>query len=176
MKGKIDTLTIESRRPGWRLGTIAVLAFIGLWCTSWYRQGAGDIGSLSFLVVAGGLAVAIGMAVWLVDHVYERWRLSISPDNVSVERRSLLRSRAWTCPRDAFHVGELETVDDGEGDPGFGAHRFIRLDLSGEVVQFMQGHREKDLEGVRQKILAWIKVWQGGHITTVAADRAAPGR
>jgi hypothetical protein len=146
------TLTIETPRAGWRPATVLKLAFVLFWCVFWYRQGGG----FASPVVLIGLAVGGWMSALGVDHVYTTFRLRIGNDSVFVERRSLLRAREWACSRPEFRVGELDTVDDGEGKSGIGAHRFISLHLGQDVVQFMEGHPEESLEKIRSQLVGFM--------------------
>jgi hypothetical protein len=146
-----DTLTIETQPLGWRWGSLALFAFIAVWCVAWVlKEGAAALSSLSFF---GGLAVGIGIAAVFIDRVYTRWRLQIGPELVSVDRWGLFTSRAWTCRPELFQVGEIDFVGDN-GEPSLlGVTRCLRLRLSADDVDFMAGHRDEKLEATRAQIL-----------------------
>jgi hypothetical protein len=146
------TLTIEIPRPGWRPSSLGGVVFVAVWCAVWHHQTAGS-SPVSFWVIAG-----YGAAIWtlavVVDRVYTKWRLSVGPETVSVERKGLFLKRAWTCPRDAFSVGGEATVR--QSSPASHREPFIDLRLSEKVVKFMRGHRERDLEAVRSRIVDFM--------------------
>jgi hypothetical protein len=148
MTGDDQTVTIESRPAGWRRATIGSIALVALWCVVWSRENAGKVSAVPVIV-------AIWTVAWFVNHVYTRWQLRLSPDLVRLERRSPFRKRVWTCRPDEFVVGPIDVVVENGERPGWGAHRFIHLQLANESVRFMQGHRDADLEGVHLKILQW---------------------
>jgi hypothetical protein len=140
-----DTLTIEVRRPGWRFGTIGGLILGVFWCTGWYEF----VGRTVMLI----MCTVFGLLV--LDRVFTRWRLRVGPALVSATRGSLFGSEGWSCRRNEFQVGEIETDVDDEGTPVMDA-RFIRLQLLDQDVRFMEGHRDEELETVRSKILLWV--------------------
>ena len=154
MQSESDTLTIESSRTGWRPTHLASVCFILVWCVVWYRQGAGS-GGVALLFLCIGLAIGTGTLAMSVNHAYAQWRLEVRPDVVMADRRGPLKSRRWTCRREEFLVGEIATVKaDQDGTPLFTV-RFVDLRFSGNLVQFMEGHDERDLSAVRSRILAW---------------------
>jgi hypothetical protein len=152
VKDKDELLTIEVRRPGWRIGTLASLAVGVVLCVLWRQGGAGD----SFLFTTVGLIAGLAAIAQLIDHVYKNWRLSIDAEVVRVECWALYTSEGWTCPRSAFVVGEVSIAVNRQGVSLFGAQRFIHLQVGGEDVRFMDGHRHDELAAVRAKILSWL--------------------
>ena len=151
MEAKIDTLTLESHGPGLRLGTIITLVLTTGLCVVWCRKYFGVDAVSARIFFWGGALIGVVALASLVDHIHSRWRLSIGPDVVQVERQGVIRRRRWTSQRRLFRIGTVETAEEGNDF----AHRFITLHLSDRTVRFMEGHGERELKTVRDRLVDW---------------------